>query len=57
MNKKKFSITLIISVIVLVLCCVFIYPLINKTNYGLDLQGGFEVLYQVSPIKKNSKLD
>lgn len=57
MNKKKFSITLIISVIVLVLCCVFIYPLINKTNYGLDLQGGFEVLYDVRPLNEGDNID
>ena len=57
MNKKKFSITLIISVIVLVLCCVFIYPLINKTNYGLDLQGGFEVLYEVRPLNEGDNID
>ncbi len=57
MNKKKFSITLIISVIVLVLCCVFIYQLINKTNYGLDLQGGFEVLYEVRPLNEGDNID
>ena len=57
MNKKKFSITLIISVIVLVLCCVFIYPPINKTNYGLDLQGGFEVLYEVRPLNEGDNID
>lgn len=57
MNKKKFSITLIISVIVLVLCCAFIYPLINKTNYGLDLQGGFEVLYEVRPLNEGDNID
>lgn len=57
MNKKKFSITLIISVIVLALCCVFIYPLINKTNYGLDLQGGFEVLYEVRPLNEGDNID
>ena len=57
MNKKKFSITLIISVIVLVLCCVFIYPLINKTNYGLDFQGGFEVLYEVRPLNEGDNID
>jgi len=29
----------------------FLPKLMDKTNYGLDLQGGFEVLYQVNPIE------
>ncbi len=32
-------------------------PLLDHINYGLDLQGGFEVLYEVSPIDKKDKLD
>ena len=28
----------------------FLPKLMDKINYGLDLQGGFEVLYQVNPI-------
>lgn len=38
-------------------CLCSFKPILDSTNYGLDLQGGFEVLYQVSPIKKESKLD
>ena len=48
-----------------VLCCVCItiaciisyQPLLDKIHYGLDLQGGFEVLYKVSPIDKKNKID
>ena len=29
----------------------FLPKLMDKVNYGLDLQGGFEVLYQVNPIE------
>ena len=32
-------------------------PLLDNINYGLDLQGGFEVLYEVSPIDEEDKLD
>ncbi len=33
-----------------VLMCLGFVPLFQNLNFGLDLQGGFEVLYQVSPI-------
>jgi protein-export membrane protein SecD/preprotein translocase SecF subunit len=31
--------------------------IINKIKLGLDLQGGFEVLYEVQPAKKGQKID
>src|SRR3954453_2498901 len=31
--------------------------ILNKVKLGLDLQGGFEVLYQVKPAKKGQKID
>ncbi|MBI5974176.1 protein translocase subunit SecDF [Staphylococcus canis] len=30
---------------------------VKNVNLGLDLQGGFEVLYQVEPLKKGDKID
>ena len=42
---------------IIVACIISYQPLLDKINYGLDLQGGFEVLYKVSPIDKKSKLD
>lgn len=30
---------------------------IKNVNLGLDLQGGFEVLYQVKPLQKDDKID
>jgi len=30
-------------------------PIIKKIKLGLDLQGGFEVLYDVEPVNKNQK--
>ena len=44
-------------VISIIIGCIFSYkPVLDKINYGLDLQGGFEVLYEISPINKKEKL-
>ena len=56
MKKFKFILTLIFSLLITLTCIYFINPLINKINFGLDLQGGFEVLYEVSPLKEEDKL-
>ena len=48
----------IITCICIILACIFSYsPLLEHINYGLDLQGGFEVLYEISPLDDKSKLD
>ncbi|MEC1261401.1 protein translocase subunit SecDF [Bacillus swezeyi] len=36
---------------------VFTKPAANNISLGLDLQGGFEVLYEVQPAKKGDKID
>ena len=57
-NKiAKLSCALLICISIITGCILSFKPILDNTNYGLDLQGGFEVLYQVSPIKKNTKLD
>ncbi len=56
MKKKNFIIYTIIVLMITFICCYFIYPLINKINFGLDLQGGFEVLYEVEPLKEDEEL-
>lgn len=56
MKKGKFIIGTIIVLIISIICCYFIKPLINKINFGLDLQGGFEVLYEVEPLNKEEEL-
>lgn len=57
-NKLAKVIMGLITCICIILACLFSYsPLLNKIHYGLDLQGGFEVLYEVSPIDKNDKLN
>lgn len=60
LGKKKFVKTIsgvVACILIIVTCLVSFSPLINSINYGLDLQGGFEVLYEVSPIDKDDKLD
>lgn len=59
-NKKKSS--RIISFFALVIIILTTIGLTSKTNaekvnLGLDLQGGFEVLYQVEPLKDNQTID
>ena len=56
MKKKNFIIGTLIVLIIAFICCYFINPLINKIKFGLDLQGGFEVLYEVEPLDENDEL-
>ncbi len=56
MKKKQFIIGTIVVLLVMFMCCYFISPFINKINFGLDLQGGFEVLYEVEPLDSAEEL-
>lgn len=56
MKKGKFIIMTILVLIISFICCYFIKPLIDKINFGLDLQGGFEVLYEVAPLNEDESL-
>lgn len=55
-NYQKLIILTIITIIIICFCIIDFKPLFNKINKGLDLQGGFEVLYEVKPIDKDSKV-
>jgi len=48
-TRKLFS-GLVISLIVLVVSSLLLYPLFKNTKFGLDLQGGFEILYEVQDV-------
>ena len=52
-KNKKFKVIpgILISLAVAISGSLYLPKLMDKINYGLDLQGGFEVLYQVSPIE------
>ena len=56
MKKIKFIIISLLVLIVTGVCTYFIMPVINNINFGLDLQGGFEVLYEVTPLKEGEEL-
>lgn len=57
-NKNIKFISGTIACILAVFLCVYgIKPLFENLNYGLDLQGGFEVLYQVDPIEEGKTID
>lgn len=51
-NNKKTSLTktLLITFLILIISVVGIYYSIKNLKFGLDLQGGFEVLYEVDSI-------
>ena len=51
--KIKFSNALIALIVVLIVSVLGVYLSIRGLNYGLDLQGGFEVLYKVDSIDKS----
>lgn len=53
---KMLVMGIIITLIIVFGCCYFINPLISKTKFGLDLQGGFEILYEVEPLKEEEKI-
>jgi protein-export membrane protein, SecD/SecF family len=58
MRKKgrlfSFFAILIVSAVILGLVTM---PIIHNIKLGLDLKGGFEVLYQVKPLKAGQKID
>ena len=51
--KTKISKSIIILGMVFIVSLLGVYYSIKHLNYGLDLQGGFEVLYEVNSIDKS----
>lgn len=49
-GKKRIIITTTILVLLVVLICFLFIPLFKNLKFGLDLQGGFEVLYKAESI-------
>lgn len=47
-KRKNFISATLISLLVLAICAISLLPLFKETKFGLDLQGGFEILYKVS---------
>ena len=49
-KKKKVVLTTTFLSLLIVLVCFLFIPLFKDLKFGLDLQGGFEILYKVSSI-------
>ena len=57
-NKRIKLVSGLVGCIVIITACVISFnPLLDSINYGLDLQGGFEVLYELSSLDEDTKLD
>ena len=52
-NKLRVLIGVFITFIVLLGSAYLCIPIFKNINYGLDLQGGFEVLYEIEPLDGN----
>lgn len=49
-QHKKFVSGLLVSLVVLIISGCLLYPMIKYTKFGLDLKGGFEILYEVQDV-------
>lgn len=49
-RKKSFVGALLMTIVIAVICSISLYPLFKATKFGLDLQGGFEILYKIDSI-------
>ena len=49
-KKKKMMIRTGFVILLSVLICLLFQPILSNLKFGLDLQGGFEILYQVKPL-------
>lgn len=52
MAKEKKAVLLKTGLLIIIaaIVCFTVIPLFKSLNFGLDLQGGFEILYEVTPI-------
>ena len=56
-TKSNKFLHIFLTIFVLVLGCTCLIPIVfNNITKGLDLAGGFEILYQISPSEKGAKL-
>ena len=53
---KKIIKPISILVLLVVGCLLLIKPTLKSIHYGIDLQGGFEILYNIEPLNKDDKL-
>ena len=54
---KKILKPIILLILLTALCLGILRPILRNISFGIDLQGGFEVLYKVEPLEKNKTLN
>lgn len=55
-QKSRFSIFLLTIAAIFIMIAFFYKDVANNMTLGLDLQGGFEIMYEVSPLKDGEQL-
>ena len=53
---KKIIKPSLVLLLLIVACSLLIKPVINGIHYGIDLQGGFEILYNIEPLVEGEEL-
>ncbi|MGM9877517.1 MAG: protein translocase subunit SecD [Bacilli bacterium] len=53
---KKLVKPLIVVVTIILICVLCINPIFSNISYGIDLQGGFEILYKVEPLEEGDEI-
>ena len=56
MKNKKILTSVLLTVSIILGSLILIKPIINNINFGLDLKGGFEVLYLVENLNEKEKV-
>ncbi len=54
---KKLWSRILLLLIILACAIIILIPVLKEIKLGLDLQGGFEVLYDIEPIEEGQKVD
>ena len=54
---KKLWSRILLLLVVLACAIIILIPVLKEIKLGLDLQGGFEVLYDIEPIEEGEKVD
>ena len=55
-NKSRFYVFCATALALLILVGAFASDVVNNMNLGLDLRGGFEIAYEVSPLDEEHEL-
>ena len=57
MKKKSIKGNVFLVLILLVVSILILIPVLSNLKLGLDLQGGFELLYKVESLNDDTKVD